>query len=116
MNVRKMSCKRRFRIFICRQDGPRALAGAHPGAAHENVVGAQVAVTGAISWRIQAPVGCELPGVVVVSQQHLEHRVQLLLRAPVLDRRDDLDPVVEVARHQVAAAQVVALLVAGLEM
>ena len=33
----------------------------------------------------------------------------------VLDRDDDLDPVVEVARHQVGAAEQVRLLVAGLE-
>src|SRR5207244_596359 len=49
----------------------------------------------------------QLPGLGVVGEQGLEDRLELVASVGVLDRDDDLDPVVEVSRHQVGAAEVV---------
>ena len=60
-------------------------------------------------------VGVELPGVGVVGEAALEHVEQLGLQLRVLDRRDQLDPAVEVARHQVGGAHQNPRLLAALE-
>ena len=57
----------------------------------------------------------ELPGLNVVGEQRVERGVELGLERAGLDRHDDLDPVVEVAREQVGAAEEVAPARVGLE-
>ena len=51
-------------------------------------------------------VGAELPAVRRVGERAVEDRGELATGADVLDRREHLDPPVEVARHQVGAAEV----------
>ena len=65
--------------------------------------------------RVQSPSAVELPGVGVVGEAALEHVEQLRLQVRVFDRRDQLDPAVEVARHQVGRADQDPRLVAALE-
>ena len=65
--------------------------------------------------RSQVPSASQLPGLGVVGEQRLEDRLELVAHVRVLDRHDDLDPVVEVARHQVGAAEQVRRSLAGLE-
>ncbi len=60
-------------------------------------------------------VGLELPRLRVVGEQRLQDRLDLVPHVRVLDRHDHLDAVVEVARHQVGAAEEVRPLVARLE-
>src|SRR5207342_779064 len=62
-----------------------------------------------------AAVAAELPGLDVVGLQRPEDRLELGLDRARLDRRDDLDPVVEVPRQEIGAAEEVALLVVGVE-
>src|SRR4051812_32294142 len=55
------------------------------------------------------------PGLRVVGEQRLEDRLDVGAYVCRLDGDDDLDPMVEVARHQVGAAEQVRLGVARLE-
>ena len=57
----------------------------------------------------------ELPGLCVVGEQRVERGGRAAAGRAVLDRRDDLEPVVEVARHQVGAAEEYVVRFAGLE-
>ena len=61
------------------------------------------------------PVAAELPRVGVVGERPVEHVGELVAVGRVLDRGDQLDPVVEVAGHQVGGADVDAGLVRPLE-
>ena len=61
------------------------------------------------------PVRGELPRRRRVRERAVEDRDQLLAEPRLLDRHDDLDPAVEIARHQVGAAEEDLHLVADLE-
>src|SRR5919197_932929 len=61
------------------------------------------------------PARIEFPGGRGVREQRLERPRELRLDPDVADGRNDLDAVVEVARHQVGAAEVIRAVVAGLE-
>ena len=63
--------------------------------------------------RRQPAVLAQIPGVDVVGKRALEHVEHLRPHPLVLDRDDQLDPVVEVARHQVGRADQDPLLLAG---
>ena len=56
----------------------------------------------------------QLPRLRIVLEQRVEDRVELGLERARLDRGDDLDAVVEVARQQVGAAEKVTALLAVL--
>src|SRR5581483_8324087 len=58
----------------------------------------------------------ELPGRRGVREQGVDRGRDLALGADVLERDDDLDAVVEVARHEVRAPEIEPVLVAGLEV
>src|SRR5580765_5700268 len=60
-------------------------------------------------------VALELPCLGVVGEEGLEDPLELVADLEVLDGHHDLDPVVEVARHQVGAPEQVRLLVARFE-
>src|SRR6476469_5341410 len=64
---------------------------------------------------VPGAVGLQLPGLRVVGEQGLEDPFELVADLEVFDRDNDLDPVVEVPRHQVGAPEEVRLLVARLE-
>src|SRR5258708_35578929 len=57
----------------------------------------------------------KLPRLGVVGKKRLEDRFDFVADMRVLDRDDDLDPVIEVPWHQVGAAEQVTLLVVRLE-
>src|SRR4029078_6552638 len=61
------------------------------------------------------PVRGQLPGRDVVGEDAVEQRDGLLALPPPLDRDEDLDAAIEVARHQVGAPEVELVRVAGLE-
>src|SRR5438067_9518936 len=84
-------------------------------APHEQRLGGAPAVALRRPQPLPASVRPQLPGLRVVRQERLEDRLQLVPCLRVLDRHDDLDAVVEVAGHQVGAAEQVRLAVAGLE-
>ena len=65
-----------------------------------------VAACRSAASRVQRPSLPELPGIGVVGEGAIEHVAELVLQRRVLDRRDQLDAVVEVARHQVGRADV----------
>src|SRR4029077_10934919 len=62
-----------------------------------------------------ATLWAQLPCGRVVRQENLETARDVLLRAAVLDRRDELDAVIEVARHEIGAAEPVRRLAVRLE-
>src|SRR5690242_7126135 len=57
----------------------------------------------------------ELPCLRVVHQERVENRVELRLQRTRLDRSDDLDAVIEVARQEIGAPEEVPALLAALE-
>src|SRR6476619_8405754 len=57
----------------------------------------------------------ELPSLRVVGEQRFEDRLDLVAHVHVLHRDDDLDAVVEIARHQIGAPHRIRPLVAHLE-
>src|SRR5690606_32234139 len=84
-----------------------ALAAAAPAVAQEHAVrGTLPAARLRLALHVGA-VGLQVPGLAVVGEADLEHRLQALLEERVQHRRDDLDAAVEVARHPVGGAEVV---------
>ena len=85
------------------------------GAPHQRAVQALARAPLLPANALPVPVGAQGPRPARVLHDRVERARQLALAAGVLDRHEDLDPVVEVARHQVGAAQQERALAVGLE-
>src|SRR5690606_21694218 len=84
---------------------PRRLALAALGALDQRLLRARVDARLA-ALRVGA-VARHLPGVALVGEVDVQNRAQLALQARILDRRQHLDPALEVALHAVRGADVV---------
>src|SRR5262249_17826264 len=88
---------------------------AGPGAAHEHGLTLLPSITLPRAKLHPASFRAQLPRGAVVGEPDVERADDLLLRPTVLDRSDELDSMVEVARHQVRAAEEELRLRAGVE-
>src|ERR671937_609460 len=86
-----------------------------PSTPHQHRLKIAAALSFFRAYAVPAPVGAKRPGEARVAHDRLERTDELLLRPCVLDRRDDLDPVIEVARHQIGSPEQVAGLAVRLE-
>ncbi len=93
-------------------DGP---ARSRDRAAHHQSLCGDRAIVLLLSERVPGAVSVQLPRVVLSARSASNIAFDPLSRARVVHGHDDLDAVVEVARHQVGAADEVGRLVAGLE-
>src|SRR5262245_17288818 len=67
--------------------------------------------------RLIAAIDLKLPGAVRIAEQRFEHGVaQVSLERQILDRAEDFDTTIQVALHQVGAADVELLLAAVQEV
>src|SRR5258707_13395 len=83
--------------------------------AHEDDLCGAPALAAFRRHTVPGPVGVELPGLRVVAEQRLEDPLELVPDLHVLDRDDDLDPMLEVAGHEVGASEQVRPLLVDLE-
>src|SRR5207247_9870107 len=95
---------------MCSSKAPRTFA-----AAHEGCLGRPPALRLLRRHPLPRAARLKLPRLGVVGEERLEDRLDLVTGVSVLDRNDDLDPVIQVPWHQVGAAAQVPLLVARLD-
>src|SRR5690349_10285844 len=103
--VRPGNTRRTAAIASATLPGSRKPSRSRACVAHQHDLARPAAVALFRAHLQPAPFGVQLPRRGVVSEQDVECALKLLLRACVLDGRDELDAVIEVSRHQVGASQ-----------